>query len=158
MLYIVWNNGGPQAAMGYWLKSFNKTPAPVPGVTFTVSQINTRTSRAPKTPRYSSRFIPITVPLTTTGLFICVAFVWGWLSDACRGSRWPFIYAGAVLTVSYEPFARLFLFGALADRYSPPFSLSSAFSCARCRCTRTFTAAKLSIGSVSSEYACSSPV
>lgn len=154
----MWNNGGPQAAMGYWLKSFNETPAPVPGVTFTVSQINTRMSVAPETLRHSSRLIPITVPLTTTGLFICVAFVWGWLSDACRGSRWPFIYAGAVLTVSLEPFACLFLSGVLADRYSPPFSLSSAFSCARCRCTRTFTAERLYIGSVNLGYVCSSSV
>lgn len=40
MCYVVWNNGGPQAAMGYWLKSFNAKPAPVPGTTFTVAQIN----------------------------------------------------------------------------------------------------------------------
>jgi ACS family pantothenate transporter-like MFS transporter len=30
-----------------------------------------------------------------------MAFVWGCLSDGpCRGARWPFIYFGAVLTVS----------------------------------------------------------
>jgi ACS family pantothenate transporter-like MFS transporter len=40
MLYVIWNNGGPQPAMGYWLKSFDKKPAPLPGVTFTVPQIN----------------------------------------------------------------------------------------------------------------------
>jgi ACS family pantothenate transporter-like MFS transporter len=40
LLYVVWNNGEPQAAMGYWLKSFNKHPPPVPGVSFTVPQIN----------------------------------------------------------------------------------------------------------------------
>jgi MFS transporter, ACS family, pantothenate transporter len=40
LLYVVWNNGNPQVAMGYWLKSFNKKPHPVPGVTFTVPQIN----------------------------------------------------------------------------------------------------------------------
>lgn len=40
LLYVVWNNGYPQAAMGYWLKSFNATPAPVPGRTYTVNQIN----------------------------------------------------------------------------------------------------------------------
>jgi hypothetical protein len=40
MVYVIWNNGGPQQAMGYWLKSFNKKPHPVPGVTFTVPEIN----------------------------------------------------------------------------------------------------------------------
>lgn len=42
----------------------------------------------------------LTVPLVTTGIFIVMAFIWGWLSDGpCRGSRWPFIYLGAVITV-----------------------------------------------------------
>jgi len=82
LLYIVWNNGLPQAGMGYWLKSFNnKSHPPVPGVTFSVSEINQ-------------------LPLTTTGIFIVVALSWGWLSDAFQGKRWPFIYAGAVITVS----------------------------------------------------------
>jgi hypothetical protein len=40
LLYVVWNNGGPQPAMGYWLKSFNKKPPPVPGKSYTVPQIN----------------------------------------------------------------------------------------------------------------------
>ncbi|KAJ6076553.1 hypothetical protein N7499_008534 [Penicillium canescens] len=81
MLYIVWNNGIPQAGMGYWLKSFNAHPAPVPGKSFSVPQINN-------------------LPLPTTGIFIVVALIWGWLSDGpCRGARWPFIYAGAVITL-----------------------------------------------------------
>jgi hypothetical protein len=42
MLYVIWNNGGPQPAMGYWSKSFDKKPYPVPGTTFTVPQINNR--------------------------------------------------------------------------------------------------------------------
>ncbi|KAF5721331.1 tartrate transporter [Fusarium globosum] len=42
LLYILWNNGNPQAAMGYWLKSFNDKPAPVPGTSFTVPEINNR--------------------------------------------------------------------------------------------------------------------
>jgi hypothetical protein len=34
-----------------------------------------------------------------------MAFVWGWLSDGpCRGARWPFIYFGALLTVSCGAF------------------------------------------------------
>jgi MFS transporter, ACS family, pantothenate transporter len=85
LLYIVWNNGEPQPVMGYWLKSFNKKPYPLPGTYFTVPQINN-------------------LPLTTTGIFIVMAFFWGWLSDGpCRGARWPFIYTGAVMTVSFKP-------------------------------------------------------
>jgi len=88
LLYIVWNNGSPQAGMGYWLKSFNKKPAPLPGTTFTVPQINN-------------------LPLTSTGIFIVIAFIWGWLSDGpCRGARWPFIYAGAVLTLIFSVLLR----------------------------------------------------
>lgn len=71
--------------MGYWLKSFNKKPAPVPGVKFSVPEINN-------------------LPLPTTGIFVVTAFVWAWLSDGpFRGARWPFIYLGAVITVSFEP-------------------------------------------------------
>ncbi|KAF5549701.1 transporter [Fusarium napiforme] len=40
LLYILWNNGNPQFAMGYWLKSFNDQPPPVPGTSFTVPEIN----------------------------------------------------------------------------------------------------------------------
>ncbi|KAJ5180880.1 major facilitator superfamily domain-containing protein [Penicillium capsulatum] len=83
LLYIVWNNGWPQPGMGYWLKSFSTTPAPLPGTSFSVPQINN-------------------LPLLTTGIFIVVAFTWGWLSDGpCRGARWPFIYAGAVITIIF---------------------------------------------------------
>ncbi|KAJ5107461.1 allantoate permease, partial [Penicillium angulare] len=83
LLYIVWNNGYPQVGMGYWLKSFNATPAPVPGKSFTVAQIDN-------------------LPLVTTGIFIAMAFVWGWLSDGpMRGSRWPFIHIGAVITIVF---------------------------------------------------------
>lgn len=42
MLYVLWNNGGFQPAMGYWLKSFNKKPNPVPGTHFTIPEINYR--------------------------------------------------------------------------------------------------------------------
>lgn len=42
MLYVLWNNGYYQAGMGYWLKSFNKKPYPVPGVHFTIPEINNR--------------------------------------------------------------------------------------------------------------------
>jgi len=84
MLYVIWNNGSPQPAMGYWLKSFNKKPPPLPGTHFSVAQINN-------------------LPLTMTGIFIVVAFIWGFLSDGpCKGARWPFIYAGAVITVRYQ--------------------------------------------------------
>jgi MFS family permease len=101
MLYVIWNNGGPQAAMGYWLKSFNKAKnPPVPGVHFSVSDINQ-------------------LPLTTTGIFIVMAFLWGWLSDGpCKGARWPFMYAGAVITLVFCVLMRqLPLYGTSEDIY-----------------------------------------
>ncbi|KAE8378049.1 major facilitator superfamily domain-containing protein [Aspergillus bertholletiae] len=82
LVYIVWNNGYPQPGMGYWLKSFNTTPAPVPGTIFSIPQINN-------------------YPMVTTGIFVIVALMWGWLSDGCRGARWPFIYAGAAITMLF---------------------------------------------------------
>ncbi|SPB53570.1 unnamed protein product [Aspergillus niger] len=85
MIYILWNNGYPQVGMGYWLKSFNADPPPVPGKSYTVADINN-------------------LPLVTTGISIFVCFVWGLLSDGpCRGSRWPFIHIGAVITVGAGP-------------------------------------------------------
>ncbi|KAK3304729.1 major facilitator superfamily domain-containing protein [Chaetomium strumarium] len=84
MIYVIWNNGSPQAAMGYWLKSFNSNPPPVPGKHFTIPEINN-------------------LPLPTTGIFVGMALVWGWLSDGpCRGARWPFIYAGAIITLVFS--------------------------------------------------------
>ncbi|KAJ5329304.1 hypothetical protein N7452_009694 [Penicillium brevicompactum] len=80
-LYIVWNNGIPQPSMGYWLKSFNKDPPPVPGTSYSVPQINN-------------------LPLPTTAILIGMGLVWAWVSDGpCRGARWPFIYIGAVITL-----------------------------------------------------------
>lgn len=82
LLYVIWNNGLPQAAMGFWLKSFNKKPYPVPGKHFSIPEIND-------------------LPLVTNGIFIVMALLWGWLSDGpCRGARWPFIYAGAIITLA----------------------------------------------------------
>lgn len=82
LCYVLWNNGNPQLASGYWYKSFNKKPHPVPGHTYTVAQIND-------------------LPLPTTGIAIVMALTWAWISDGVfRGRRWPFIYGGAVVTVS----------------------------------------------------------
>ncbi|KAH7131542.1 major facilitator superfamily domain-containing protein [Dactylonectria estremocensis] len=87
-LYVIWNNGWPQAGMGYWLKSFNVEPAPVPGTTFSVPQINN-------------------LPIPTTGIFIVVALSWAWLSDGlAKGRRYPFIYAGAVITLIFTVILR----------------------------------------------------
>lgn len=123
MLYVVWNNGAPQAAMGYWLKSFNKKPAPVPGRHFTVAEIND-------------------LPLPTTGIFVAMALVWGWLSDGpLHGSRWPFIYAGAITTVSFELLTccscnsvELSPISSLIN--SPPHSSSSRLLCVKCHYTQ----------------------
>ncbi|WOO79065.1 Pantothenate transporter liz1 [Vanrija pseudolonga] len=75
--YVIWNNGGIQQPMGYYLKSFNKKPAPVPGRHYTVPQINN-------------------LPLVATGIFIVVSLFYAWLSDGpLKGRRWPFMYIGA---------------------------------------------------------------
>jgi ACS family pantothenate transporter-like MFS transporter len=87
--------------MGYWLKSFDKKPFPVPGTTFSVPQINNCEFGPPEETWALADFI--LVPLTTIGIFIVVAITWAWLSDGpCRGARWPFIYIGAALTVSSQ--------------------------------------------------------
>ncbi|KAH0279185.1 MFS general substrate transporter, partial [Aureobasidium melanogenum] len=84
LLYIIWNNGAPQAGMGYWLKSFNAHPPPVPGRNYTVPQINN-------------------LPLPNTAIFVVMALSWGWLSDGpLKGARWPFIYAGAIITMIFH--------------------------------------------------------
>ncbi|KAH6874393.1 major facilitator superfamily domain-containing protein [Thelonectria olida] len=84
LLYILWNNGNPQTAMGYWLKSFNDQPPPAPGTSFSVPEINS-------------------LPIPTTAIFIVMALIWAWLSDGpLQGTRWPFIYAGAVLTLTFD--------------------------------------------------------
>lgn len=38
-----------------------------------------------------------------------MCFIWGLLSDGpCRGSRWPFIHIGAVITVrTFNPYAQV---------------------------------------------------
>jgi hypothetical protein len=50
MIYVIWNNGGYQPAMGYWLKSFNSNPPPVPGVKFSIPDINNRKDAIWKSP------------------------------------------------------------------------------------------------------------
>ncbi|KAM5354784.1 hypothetical protein ACJ41O_001430 [Fusarium nematophilum] len=81
MLYVIWNNGYPQQAMGYWLKSFNADPPPVPGRSFSVPDINN-------------------LPLPTEAILIVMSLSWAWISDGpCKGARWPFVYIGAVVTL-----------------------------------------------------------
>lgn len=88
--------------MGYWLKSFNATPPPVPGTTYTVAQINDRKQEFAHCLQLLLLIVlnlP-TVPIATTGIFVPVAFAWALLADGpCRGRRWPFIYIGAVINV-----------------------------------------------------------
>ncbi|KAJ4422594.1 hypothetical protein N0V82_002713 [Gnomoniopsis sp. IMI 355080] len=84
LIYITWNNGYAQPAMGYWLKSFNASPPPVPGTSYTIAQINN-------------------LPIVTTAIFVPVAFAWALLADGpFRGRRWPFIYAGAVINILFD--------------------------------------------------------
>ncbi|KAK4699017.1 MFS transporter, ACS family, pantothenate transporter, partial [Phenoliferia sp. Uapishka_3] len=82
------NNSFIQAPMGYWLKSFNKVPHPVPGKTYTVEQINL-------------------LPLPTTAIFVVAALVFAWVSDGpLKGRRWPLIPVGAIITVSADSSSR----------------------------------------------------
>ncbi|EJT99513.1 MFS general substrate transporter [Dacryopinax primogenitus] len=83
MLYVIWNNSSIQSPMGYWLKSFNNVPAPVPGVSFTVSQINL-------------------LPLPGNAIVVVNSLAWAWIADGpMRGTRWPFIYLNAVLMIIF---------------------------------------------------------
>ncbi|OCF32318.1 pantothenate transporter [Kwoniella heveanensis BCC8398] len=94
MLYVIWNNGGGQSAMGYWLKSFNDpVNPPVPGKTYSVEDINQ-------------------LPLPTKGIFIISAIAYAWLSDGpFHGRRWPFIYLnGAIAVVIGIIFVKLDLY------------------------------------------------
>nr|XP_019013959.1 pantothenate transporter [Kwoniella pini CBS 10737]OCF52740.1 pantothenate transporter [Kwoniella pini CBS 10737] len=83
LMLKIWNNGGGQQAMGYWLKSFNANPALVPGVHFSVPEINQ-------------------LPLITRAIFIISAIAYAWLSDGpFKGRRWPFIYVNAVCSLIF---------------------------------------------------------
>ncbi|KAF7318451.1 MFS general substrate transporter [Mycena chlorophos] len=71
-------NAGVQSPMQYWMKSFNATPPPVPGVSWTVAQIQL-------------------YPLPTTAIFAVAAIIAAWLSDGpAKGRRWPFLLFGGV--------------------------------------------------------------
>lgn len=59
MIYILWNNGYPQVGMGYWLKSFNADPPPVPGKSYTVADINNCESIQNNMPCDSNEFSTI---------------------------------------------------------------------------------------------------
>ena len=125
ILYVLWNNGYPQTPIGYWLKSFNAKPAPYPGKTFTVDQIQTRESCPPDPVEAGLT----AVPLPSLAIFVVVAASWAWISDGpLKGRRWPFIYIGAVITVSL-PLATL--------RSSSEGRSCSLPSFANGRCTRT---------------------
>ncbi|KAK0498029.1 major facilitator superfamily domain-containing protein [Armillaria luteobubalina] len=82
--YVLWNNGGAQSPMQYWLKSFHTKPAPVPGKKYTVSQIQL-------------------LPLPATAVFVVTAWFLAWQSDGpFKGKRYPFIYLGAVLNLIFN--------------------------------------------------------
>ncbi|KAL7419497.1 hypothetical protein Q5752_005408 [Cryptotrichosporon argae] len=101
LLYVIWNNGYVQNPMSYYLKSFNATPAPVPGRSYTVAQINN-------------------LPLVTTAVLIVVGLLQAWLSDGVfRGRRWPFIYIGAVITIAIAiPLRVISLYGSIKAHFA----------------------------------------
>ncbi|KAL1407393.1 hypothetical protein Q8F55_006825 [Vanrija albida] len=82
-VYVFWNNGGIHSALPYWMKTFNNDPPPVPGVSFTIPQINT-------------------LPLVATGFTIVGGLSYAWLSDGVFGGRrWPFIYTGVLGSLTF---------------------------------------------------------
>lgn len=100
-LIFVLSNLLAQQPMGYWLKSFNKVPHPVPGTTWTVSQINLcKFHSKPKIDVYTDSDFLYVVPLPATAIFVVAALIFAWLSDGpLRGRRWPLIPVGAVITI-----------------------------------------------------------
>lgn len=90
------------------------------------------------------------VPLPTTGIFVVMALLWGWASDGpCHGIRWPFIYVGAAITVSFQrlnDYLKL-IYGKLTTHCFScrvlmlKTSFYSVFSCGKCHCMRTLLAA-----------------
>ncbi|KAJ6461022.1 major facilitator superfamily domain-containing protein [Mycena sanguinolenta] len=82
--YVLWNNGPAQSPMQYWLKSFNIKPYPVPGISYTVSQIQL-------------------LPLPATAIFFVTALTLAWVSDGpAKGRRWPFVIAGSITTLIFD--------------------------------------------------------
>lgn len=68
--------------MGYWLKSFNAKPKPVPGKSYTVGQINL-------------------LPLPYVAIATVATFGFNWVSDGpLKGRRWPMIFLQAVGVLS----------------------------------------------------------
>ncbi|ORY26989.1 major facilitator superfamily domain-containing protein [Naematelia encephala] len=88
MVFGFWGISGPQNPLLYYLKSFNKTPAPVPGRHFTIEQINN-------------------YPTVGSALLVVTALIGGWISDGpLRGRRYPIIYFGAFVTLLLAILAR----------------------------------------------------
>ncbi|KAI5475641.1 MFS general substrate transporter [Pseudohyphozyma bogoriensis] len=82
ILYVIWNNAYMQSPMQYWLKSFNASPAPVPGKSYSVSQIQL-------------------LPLPTSAIFVVCSLIFAWLSDGpAKARRWPFIIGGAIFSLA----------------------------------------------------------
>ncbi|CDZ97527.1 Permease of the major facilitator superfamily [Phaffia rhodozyma] len=81
-MYMLYNNAIAQTPMGYWLKSFNNTTnPPVPGRTYSVSQINL-------------------LPLPGTAIFVVLACFYAWTSDGpLGGRRWPWMLFGSVVNI-----------------------------------------------------------
>ncbi|KAK0498033.1 allantoate permease [Armillaria luteobubalina] len=84
--YVLWLNGAITIPTQYWLKSFNTSPPPVPGKSFSVTQIQL-------------------LPLPTTAIAIVCAFTFACLSDGpFKGRRYPFVYYSAILHLILNTF------------------------------------------------------
>lgn len=100
VLYTLWNQSNVQSPFRYWLKSLSADPPPVPGLRFSITQINLSSSFKSDGP-VPTRTHAAPVPIPATILLVCMSLSWAWLSDGpFRGRRWPFIFLGAALNVS----------------------------------------------------------
>ncbi|KAK0190018.1 major facilitator superfamily domain-containing protein [Armillaria mellea] len=84
IVYVLWFNGTVPIPAQYWLKSFNTSPPPVPGKSFSVAQVQL-------------------LPLPTIAIAIVGAFTIACLSDGpFKGRRYPFAYYGAFLQLIFN--------------------------------------------------------
>ncbi|KAJ5907558.1 hypothetical protein N7495_000240 [Penicillium taxi] len=98
LMYCFFLNGEIVQPMGYWLKSFNATPAPVPGVSFTVPQINL-------------------LPLPYTAMFAVGLLSASWISDGpLKGKRYPVIIFCGLYSMAF----------AIALRFLPTYTHRTA--------------------------------
>ena len=99
--------------MGFWLKSFNapKNSAPVPGRSYTISQINLLPLPATvRRVRFFFSFLSSLLIISSVfpqAIFVVVGYLCAWTSDGpLKGRRWPLIFVGSFASELSVPFVR----------------------------------------------------